>query len=86
MSAIVLDHDKDIQNLEKCRWDREEVDRDQLLRVICEECSPRLRRRLWMPDHVFADGRFRDLDAQLQELAMDARRSPSKVVSAESPN
>src|SRR5262245_21942966 len=39
-----------------------------------------------MANHVFANRGFGDLDAELQELAVNSRRSPAQIVSAESPN
>src|SRR5262245_64814115 len=39
-----------------------------------------------MPNHVFANRRFGDLDAELQEFAVNSRRSPAHIVSAQSPN
>src|SRR5215471_19581599 len=38
-----------------------------------------------MPDHVFANCGFRELDSQLQEFAMDSRCSPADIVEAQSP-
>ena len=39
-----------------------------------------------MPNHVFANRRFGDRDAELQEFAVNSRRSPAHIVSAQSPN
>src|SRR5215470_4933461 len=82
----MLDHDEDIQNVEECCRNREEVDGNQLFRVVLQECPPALRWRLWMPDHVFANGRFRNLDSQLEKFAMDSRCSPAHIISTQSPN
>ena len=41
-AAIMLDHDKDEKNLEEGSRNREEVDGDELLRVIIQERPPRL--------------------------------------------
>src|SRR5215470_12478205 len=38
-----------------------------------------------MPDHVFANCGFRELDSQLQEFVMDCRCSPADIVEAQSP-
>ena len=51
----MLDHDEDEQNLEERCRNREEVDGNQLVRLILQECPPGLRWRLWVPDHVFAN-------------------------------
>src|SRR5215467_3185222 len=39
-----------------------------------------------MPNHVFANRGFGDLDTEFQELAVDSRRSPADIVVAQSPN
>jgi hypothetical protein len=39
-----------------------------------------------MSHHVFADGRFGNLDAQFQQLAVNAWRTPARVVAAHHPN
>jgi hypothetical protein len=42
--------------------------------MICQERAPRLRRRARVADHVFRDGGLTDLNAHLQQFAMDPRR------------
>jgi hypothetical protein len=32
-----------------------------------------------MPDYVLGHGRLRDLNAELEQLAMDARRTPERI-------
>src|SRR4051812_21416637 len=39
-----------------------------------------------MSHHVFGDGGFGDLDAQFQQLAVNARCTPARVVTAHHPN
>ena len=39
-----------------------------------------------MSNPVFGHGRFRDLDTQLQQFAMDARRTRARIVAAQHPN
>jgi hypothetical protein len=39
-----------------------------------------------MPYHVLGDGGLGDLEAQLQQLAMDPRGTPARVVAAQHPN
>jgi hypothetical protein len=70
---------------EHCR-NREEVDGNQLFGVIVQECPPSLRWRFWMSNHIFAHRRFGDLDAELKQLAVNSRRSPTYVVSAQRPD
>jgi len=39
-----------------------------------------------MSHHVFRHGRFRDLDTQFQQFAMNTRRTPGWIVAAQHPN
>jgi hypothetical protein len=39
-----------------------------------------------MSDHVLGDGGFGDFDAQFQQLAVNARCTPARVVAAHHPN
>jgi hypothetical protein len=45
--------------------------------MIAEEGLPALGRRTSSPGHVLGDAGLTDLDAQLEQLAMDPRRSHS---------
>ena len=59
---------------------REEVDGDQLQRMILEKCAPRLRRRFAVAHHVFADAALTDVDAELEQLTVDPWRTPSRIL------
>jgi hypothetical protein len=48
-------------------------------RVIAKEGLPGLGRFSLPPLHVFGDSRLGDIEAQLEQLAMDARRTPKWV-------
>ena len=37
-------------------------------------------------DHVLGDARLRDLKSKLEQFAVDARRSPKRVLDAHSPD
>jgi len=74
-SPIMSHHDEDEQYLEQRRRHREKIDGGQLCRVILQKRPPGLRRWLPMPDHVFGDGSFRNLDTQLEKFTTNSRRS-----------
>jgi hypothetical protein len=57
----------------------EEVRSHHLSDVICQERAPCLRRGLPAVPHVFRDRGLRDLDAKLEQLAVDPRRAPERV-------
>jgi len=59
---------------------REEVQRDYVLRVILlQKRAPRLRRRPPTPEHVLRNRRLRDRYAELQQFAVDSRRTPKRI-------
>src|SRR3981081_91042 len=49
------------------------------VRVIAEERLPTLRRRVSSPDHVLGHAGLSDIDAELEQLSMDPRRSPQRI-------
>jgi len=76
-SSVVAQDDQYEQHLERGRRDREEIQRDRLLGMVHEERAPSLRWRTAAPDHVLGDRRLRDVDAELEQLAMNSRRAHS---------
>src|SRR5947209_17064793 len=53
--------------------------------MVLQECSPRLQRRPPRPDHVLRHRRLRDRQAELQQLAVDPRRTPQRIRAAHLP-
>jgi hypothetical protein len=49
------------------------IHRDQVVDVVRQERAPRLRGGIPPPQHVFADAGLSDVDAQLEQLAVDPR-------------
>src|SRR5450432_3071082 len=79
-SAVVRQYDEDVEHAKGRGRDREEVDGGERTDVIGQEGAPCLRRRLarqaW---HQARDLAFGDPDAELYQLAMDARGAPQRV-------
>ena len=46
---------------------------------VAEEAAPSRRWRAWPAQHVLSNRRLTDLDTELEQLAMDARRTPERV-------
>src|SRR5215469_10559768 len=63
------------QDLEPDRWHDKEIHRHHRFQVIVQERPPGLGWRLAVPDHVLADAGLADVDAELQEFAVNVRRS-----------
>src|SRR6516225_7798809 len=85
-AAVVSQHQEYVQHLKPNGWHREEVDRYHTFDVILQERPPGLRRWLAASRHIFANAGFADVDAEFEEFAVDARRSPKRVLAAHSPN
>jgi hypothetical protein len=56
-----------------------EVDRDEVGDVVLEERSPSLRRRPRPTGHEPGDGALRDIEPELAQFAVDARRAPERI-------
>ncbi len=84
--TIVGQHQEDGQNLKADRRYREEVDRNQALHMVLQERPPGLRWWFSPADQVFAHARFADIEAQLQQLTMNARRTPEWILAAHRTN
>src|SRR5260370_5213368 len=85
-AAIMGQHQEYIKYLEVDRRHREEVDRNQLLGVILQECAPGLRCGFARAHHIFADTALSDVDAEFEKFAVDAGCTQSGVVPAHSAN
>ena len=81
-TPVMGQNQENVKNLETDRGHGEEVDGDQLLRMILKECPPALRGRFVTSQHVFADTALSDVDAEFEEFAMDAGCTPSGVLPA----
>src|SRR5262245_56349511 len=77
--AVVGEHDEDEEDAEARSGHGEEADGDQVADVVGEKRLPGLR-GLGLPlRHKAGDGALGDVDAELQDLAMDARDAPEGI-------
>ena len=63
------------QTKRDCR-DDEQIHRRDAVGMIIEKCFPTLGRRASTPGHILGHARLPDIDAELEKLAVDPRRSP----------
>src|SRR5262245_52736195 len=85
-SPLMRKHQKYIEDLEPDRRHHEEVDRNHRLQMILEESAPSL---LWWPpttDQIFTHAGFADLDAEFEQLTMNAWSSPNRIFAAHRSN
>ena len=76
MSAIHANNDEGIEQIEAYGRNNKQIHRGDVGCMIAEKCAPSLTGRPASFDHVFSHRRLRDLEPELQQLAMDARRAP----------
>src|SRR5215472_3748231 len=74
--TIMSQDQKHVEYLETDGGDREEINGDDLREVVLEESVPGLRRRFKAADHVLGDTALADVDAELEQFAMNARGAP----------
>src|SRR6516164_5972070 len=85
--ATVVSQDQEyVQHLKANGRHREEVDRYHGLEVILQEGPPGLRRWLAASRHILAHTGLADVDAQLEQFAVDALRAPQRIVPAHPAN
>jgi hypothetical protein len=82
ISAGQPDNDEGIEQIEANGRSNEQVHGRDVRRVVTQEGAPPLGRRPGSLDHVLRDAGLSDLKAELEQLAMDARRAPQRIVNA----
>jgi hypothetical protein len=78
--TVVRKHQEHIQDLEPDRRHRKEVDGNQGLQEIVEECPPSLGGRLVEAHQVLTYAGLADVDAELEQLAVNPRSAPEWVL------
>src|SRR5450759_2786476 len=86
VSAIQPNDDEGIEQVESDGWGNEQVHSSDVRRVITQEGAPSLTWRPASLDHVFGDARLRDFKPELEQLTINTRRSPKRVLDAHSPD
>ena len=76
VSAGQPDDDEDIEQIEANGRNNEQVHGGDVRCVVTHEGAPSLGRGSTSLDHVLRDARLSDLEAELEQLTMDARRAP----------
>src|SRR6516165_6137161 len=79
LPPAVADDQQTIEQSERDGRHDKEVHCDNAIRMIAKERLPSLRGRAPPPRHIPGDAGLADLDAELEKLSMDSRRSPQRV-------
>jgi hypothetical protein len=86
VSAAQTDDNKGIEQIEANGRDDEQVHRGNVRRVVTQKSALSLIWRSTSLDHVLGDARLRDVKPELEQFAVDARRSPKRVLDAHPPD
>src|SRR5260370_42186943 len=82
LPPVVDDDEKAVQNTKRERWDGEEIHRRNGLAMVSEERQPSLR-GIWISRSSSdppLDAPFREIETQLEQLAVNARGSPGRIL------
>ena len=85
-SALQTQDDQPVEKFEPDGRNDEQIDGGDVGGVIAQERSPTRRGWATTSAHVLGDSRLSDVDAEFQQLAMDARRAPKRVIAADCPD
>ena len=74
--------DKTIEDLERDRWQDKKIDRRDAVGMVAQKRAPALRRWPRATAHIPSDRRLSDLEAELEQLTMNAWSAPQRVRTA----
>src|SRR5215470_14592961 len=81
-SSMVIKDDHGIQQLKRRGHYHEHVDRRDGCHVVPQEAAPSRGGSVTAPRKVSADSSLAHLDAELEQFAVDARRTPERIGAA----
>jgi hypothetical protein len=78
----MVKHDQSIQDPKRRGRDNEHVDRHSVSQVVVQKAAPSRGRGLGVPRQIPPDCGLTDIDAEVEQFAVDARCPPERVSSA----
>ena len=78
-SAVMAKYDQHIQNPKPRGCHNEHVDRRSVAHVVVQKASPSRGGVFGPPPQVSPNGGLADLDAELEQFAVDAGRAPERI-------
>ena len=85
-STLQSDDDEDVEQVEANGRGNEQIHGGDVGRMVTQEGAPPRGGRSASLDHILRDAGLSDLKAELEQLAVDARRSPQRIVNAHPPD
>src|ERR1019366_2733861 len=86
LSAVQTDDDERIEQVEANGRDNEQIHGSNVRRVVPQKGAPSLTWRSASLDHVLGDARLRDFKPELEQLAVDAWRTPKRILHVHLPD
>ena len=86
LPAMMGQNDHHIEQPKRCTSHDKHVDGGDTLGLVAQKAPPSRRGPASSSRHVLGDRRLADLDAELEQLAVDPRRTPEWVGAAHLPN
>src|SRR5450756_1014928 len=86
VSAVQTDDDKRIEQVEANGRDNEQIHGSNVRCMVPQKGAPSLTWRSTSLDHVFGDARLRDIKPELEQFAVDTRRTPKRILHAHLPD
>jgi hypothetical protein len=86
VSAVEPDDDEDTEQVETDSWNNEQVHGGDVRRVVTQEGPPSLAGLPRPFDHVLGDAGLRDLKPELEQFAVNAWRTPKRILYAHPPD
>ena len=78
-AAIMREHEKDEEQPEGCGRSHKEVSGNHLMHMVFQKCFPGLRGWSTRANHILGHSGFTNVDAKLEEFAMNVRRTPARI-------
>src|ERR1019366_1935482 len=85
IATVQPNDDEGIEQVEANGRDNEQVHGGNVRRVVPQKGAPSLTWRSASLDHVLGDARLRDIKPELQQFAVDTRRTPKRILHAHLP-
>src|SRR5271168_1381138 len=86
VSAVEPGNDEGIEQVETDSWNNKQVHAGDVRRMVTQGGPPSLAGRRPSFDHVLGDARLRDLQPELEQFAVDAWRTPKRILHAHPPD
>ena len=86
LSASQPNNDQNVEQVKADGWDHEQIHGCDARRMVPHKRAPALPEWVASPGHVLGDGRLSDRKAELEQLTVDAWRTPKRILNAHPPD